>query len=190
MCRNFFGTLIGVCWNKNKWLFMCNLFVCIMCAQTRRENQLEYCHLVCSRKIKSLGFIKCKWKKLQLEVCSRYSGITWSLNVWSWTRSVFNFDVEDFFDITINSTQYDYVIYVLRWKFIRKIKFICKQNNSLFQIQGGKKVITPLENAITFANGVKCPFGFDIFSTWWNKFYSNGLNKDISKTQPNFFIKK
>ena len=29
-------------------------------------------------------------------------------------------------------------------------------------VQGGAKVITPLENAITFANGAKCQFGFDI----------------------------
>ena len=43
-----------------------------------------------------------------------------------------------------------------------------------------------LENAITFANGAKCQFGFDISEVTNNN--SNGLNKEISQAEPKFFI--
>ena len=48
------------------------------------------------------------------------------------------------------------------------IKFyIIEYNNKR---QGGAKVITLMENAITFANGTKCQFGFDICEVNKQKF--------------------
>ena len=49
------------------------------------------------------------------------------------------------------------------------------------------KIITLLKNAITFANGAKCQFGFDICEVNKN---SNGLKKEISQAEPKFFILK
>jgi len=58
----------------------------------------------------------------------------------------------------------------------------------VFYRQGGAKVITLLENVITFANGAKCQFGDIIFGL--DGINSNGLNKEISQAEPKFFIKK
>ena len=57
-------------------------------------------------------------------------------------------------------------------------------------IQGGAKIITLLENTVTFVNGAKCHCHLDDIISRLNGINSNGLSKEISQPEPKFFIKK
>ena len=59
----------------------------------------------------------------------------------------------------MNDSKNDVCKYNVRMEFKEYTHF---SKRVCFILQGAAKVITLLENAITFANGAKCQFGFDI----------------------------